>query len=269
MRFLPIKTCAPGNGILAMAMVTVLTELTVSSPISRRLPVIPDVAALAILGSTGDGINGNRIPGGPSFSDFSGGGAPPPLTHSACRTVNTARSSAFSGINTGIVRNAAILAGGYTAFVVARAYPGVPAQLMSDGTSIAQLTLAVQASNPHVSGHAALIIGTPGVPPKTCDLGIGVSVDSWKFLAMSAAGGGALAIAHDVTDGLSFETEIAITLAAITQPFTIGSPIATSFCQTADIAAFGFSTSILDLASLQSISAQLAPALNRRGVIGF
>jgi len=59
------------------------------------------------------------------------------------------------------------------------------------------------------------------------------------------------------------------TLTAITQSFTIGSPIATSFYGTADIAAFGFSTSILNLASLQSISAQLAPALNRRGVTGF
>jgi len=252
-----------------MAMVTVLSELAVSSPISRRLPVIPNVVALGIFGSTGDGINGNRIPGGPAFSDFSGGGAAPPLTHSACRTVNTARSSAFSGIDTGIVRNAAILAGGYTAFVIARTCPGVPAQLMSDGTNIAWLTLAIQAANPDVGGHAALIIGTPGVRPRTYDLGVGVSVHNWKFLAMSAAGGGASAKAHDVTDGLSFETAITTTLTAITQPFTIGSPIATSFWQAADIAAFGFSNSILDLASLQSIRAQLAPALNRRGVTGF
>jgi hypothetical protein len=57
-----------------MTSQTVVSGVTFSNSISKTLPAIPGLMSLAFFGTAGDGLNGNRVPGGPVIS--AGGTAP-------------------------------------------------------------------------------------------------------------------------------------------------------------------------------------------------
>jgi len=114
-----------------MPTTLICTGPSFTNPIVPGLPAIPNLRTLAFFGTSDDGINGNRAPGGPAIAAV---GAPVYDTNQA--NLGVQAGTTYVALDTQNTRDATMLAGGCTWMAVARAShvtPGSPARSMIFG----------------------------------------------------------------------------------------------------------------------------------------
>lgn len=240
-------------------------------------PTIPGSQALGIFGSTKDGINTNRVSGGPAFANLNN----PPVVGTSWITVNngTATSTPTQGIDTNCVELAAQVASGWTIWGIVRTSiaTGNAAMLTIGPGQAGGLVLNPQ--NNLIANHPSVYLTWQGLsftaPEQIIDLG-GVSLSAWRMVAMSyPAGSGARPYRiTDVTGATEKITTVthSRTVVGTTNHFNFGNSSATlpaNIYQAGDISVAGVSFQPLTLAQLQTIRTWLLGVLAVRGVTGF
>jgi len=240
-------------------------------------PVIPGLQALGIFGTTKDGINGNRAPGGPAFANLTN----PPVIGTTWITVNngTATSTPTFGFDSGVFETSATLASGWTMFAVARYTPATGnATMVSIGPGQAS-ALILNPQNNSISNHPSVYWSCQGLVvsggENTLDL-LGNSLAAWRMYAWTYPAGAGVRpyTMHDVTGAVS-KTSTAThnrVLVGTTNRFTFGNmgAVTPANCyQFCDVAVGGFCIQPLSLAQLQTVRTWLLGVLAARGVTGF
>lgn len=240
-------------------------------------PTIPGLQALGIFGTSKDGKNTNRAPGGPVFANLTN----PPSYGSAWATVNngTATATPTTGIDSGCVELAAQVASGWTAFAVCRT------NIVTGNATIISIGpgqnggLVLNPQNSSMSNHPSAYLTWQGLaftyPEQAIDLA-GFPLTNWRMLAMSyPAGSGARPYRiTDVTGGAEkiTTTTHSRTPVGTTNRFNFGNSSGTvpaNVYQPGDISAAGVAFQPLTLAQLQTIRTWLLGVLSVRGVTGF
>lgn len=241
------------------------------------MPVLPGVQALGVFGSAKDGINANRIAGGPAFANLTN----PPVIGAAWISVNngTSTSTPTQGIDTNCIELAAQIASGWTTWAIARSsIVSGNATFLSIGPG-QSTALVLNPSNSLIGNHPSVWINAQGLaftaPEHIIDISPAL-ISSWRMYALSyPAGSGARPLRiTDVTGGVEKITTAtqSRTPVGTTNHFNFGNSSATvpaNVYQVADVAAGGVAFQPLTLTQLQTLRTWLLGVEALRLVTGF
>jgi len=241
-------------------------------------PTIPGLLAMGIFGTTKDGKNGNRVTGGPAFTNLNN----PPTYGSGWVTVNSGLTATppTQGLDLGVVEDTALIAAGWTVFCIARtAITNGNSTIMCIGPG--QTTACMlNRNNVSIGNKPSFWVSGPGQAFVGTENMIDISPRSCATFGMYAVsyppGSGARPYKiTDVTAGYERTTTYTISRTVV------GAPSTNHFClgnnpsnvsnvqQFGDIPAAGVTSGQLSLAQLQSIRTWLLGPEGLRGVTGF
>lgn len=233
-------------------------------------PSFPGLAAFAFLGTAKDGINTNRAPGGPAFSNT---GTGPTATAANFATFN-GTSGVDNGIDSGVVETSAIATSGFTWLAVARMFGSGagPASLVNIGT-VNNLQFGLVPQDGLVSSHPTLTMTFFGDSSRTADnefdLGAGTDITKFRFYALTFPGGTGAYTFYDVTAGTTRTTTKTQARAGnASNHMTFGNHGGNAWFASMDMVAGGIWTQPLNLTQLQAFRTWLLGPLAARGITG-